>query len=141
MLMSEDRQISPNFFFRVHRENKGLSEKQKRKKKKKILKRKKKGNVSMLLNSNLKRKRKILKANFKSLHLSVWSCVIVPCHYALDTHLCFLAFFRTQMIIKNFELFLYGVKAIKNKNCEVVLDFFSALWNHLYPHLIRKQRR
>lgn len=42
MLMSEDRQISPNFFFRVHRENKGLSEKQKRKKKKKILKRKKK---------------------------------------------------------------------------------------------------
>lgn len=42
MLMSEDRQISQKFFFRVHRENKGLSEKQKRKKKKKILKRKKK---------------------------------------------------------------------------------------------------
>lgn len=71
MLMSEDRQISQKFFFRVHRENKGLSEKQKRKKKKKNLKKKKKGNVSMLLNSNLKRKRKILKANFKSLHLSV----------------------------------------------------------------------
>lgn len=42
MLMSEDRQISQIFFFRVRRENKGLSEKQKRKKKKKILKRKKK---------------------------------------------------------------------------------------------------
>lgn len=70
MLKSEDRQISQIFFFRVRRENKGLSEKQKRKKKKN-LKKKKKGNVSMLLNSNLKRKRKILKANFKSLHLSV----------------------------------------------------------------------
>lgn len=42
MLMSEDRQISQIFFFRVRRENKGLSEKQKRKKKKNLKKKKKK---------------------------------------------------------------------------------------------------